>query len=293
MNLKDKKYIPYYLIAAVIILLAVIFITIITNFHIQNQNQQGEVITEAENTTLFMNGLVPYYENIPASNFDTGLFMYDDNGRMTYTDENVKYYTGVDISSHQGEINWKKVADDGIDFAILRVGYRGYGESGKLAEDEMFAKNAKAAKKAGLKIGVYFYSQAITVEEAVEEAEYVLDLIDGFDIQYPVVFDWENEPGIGMRTDNLPGNVITDCAVAFCEKIKEAGYKPSVYFNLSVGYERYNLDAISEYPFWYAQYKGNYPQFYYRYSMWQYTCTGKVNGINGNVDINISFEEFE
>ena len=292
MNLRDKKYIPYYLAGIIIILMALIVIVIGTSIPKDNNDYSAEIITEPEVTTLFMNGLVPYYENIPASAFEPESFVYDDEGRMTYADSNVPYYTGIDVSSHQGDINWWKVADDGIDFVIIRAGYRGYGAEGKMGEDSMFRANARGALNAGLQIGVYFYSQAITVEEAIEEAEFVLDIIEGYDIQCPVVFDWETETGIGMRTDNLPGNIITDCAVAFCEKIKEAGYTPSVYFNLSDAYERYDLDRISDYVFWYAQYKGTSPNFYYNYSIWQYTNKGSVRGINGNVDINICFEQF-
>ena len=293
MDLRDKKYIPYILAGIIIVLMALI-VVVIASFMSKpdNNDYSTEIITEPEVTTVFMNGLIPYYENVPASSFKRELFAYNDNGRMTYLDDSVSYYTGIDVSSHQGDINWRKVADDGIDFVIIRAGYRGYGTEGIMGEDSMFRKNARGALNAGLKIGVYFYSQAITVEEAVEEAEFVLEIIDGYDIECPIVFDWETEPGIGMRTDNLPGKIITDCAIAFCDRVNEEGYTPSVYFNLSDAYERYDLDRIRDYVFWYAQYKGSSPEFYYNYSIWQYTNKGSVNGINGVVDLNICFEEF-
>lgn len=289
MNLKDRKFIPYYIAAAVIIILAVILVVLIGDQSIDNEPDESTV---PETSTLLMNGDVPYYENIPASTYDPASFVYDENGRIFYNDKNVKYLTGIDVSAHQGNIDWNDVADDGIDFAILRVGYRGYGVAGNIKEDDMFRKNASAALKAGLKIGVYFYSQAISAEEAVEEAEFVIDTISGFDIEYPVVFDWENEPDIGMRTDNLSGDIITQCAVSFCEKVKAAGYTPAVYFNLTDAYVRYDLDKISDYAFWYAQHEGSSPLFYYQYGIWQYTNSGKVDGISGNVDINICFEEY-
>lgn len=289
MNLRDRKFIPYYITAAVIIILAIIAVIIIGN---QSRSIETPDTTVPETSTLFMNGDVPYYENIPASSYEAESFVYNEDGRMVYNDKNVNYQTGIDVSAHQGKIDWDDVADDGIDFAILRVGYRGYGAEGNIKEDDMFRTNATAALKAGLKIGVYFYSQAITAEEAVEEADFVLDIIDEFDIDCPVVFDWENEPDMGMRTNNLSGDIITQCAVSFCEKVKAEGYTPAVYFNLTDAYVRYDLDKISDYLFWYAQYEGSAPLFYYQYGIWQYTNTGKVDGISGNVDINICFEEF-
>lgn len=288
MIFKDKKFIPYYITAAIIIILAIFFVAIIG---IVYDAKEDETTTQ-ETTTLFMNGEVPYYSDIPASAYETSSFVYDDNGRVVYNDESVKYSTGIDVSSHQGNINWEDVASDGIDFAILRVGYRGYGSAGNIRQDEMFTENAQKALDAGLKIGVYFYSQAITAEEAVEEAQFVIDIIEEYDIECPVVFDWENEEGIGMRTDNLSGDIITACAVSFCEKIKAAGYTPAVYFNLTDAYQRYDLAQISDYVFWYAQHEGDSPAFYYQYSIWQYSDSGSVNGIDGYVDMNICFESF-
>ena len=194
---------------------------------------------------------------------------------------------GVDVSYYQGEIDWEKVKASGIEFAIIRLGYRGYGEEGKLAEDKMAYKNIEGALEAGLKVGVYFFSQAITVEEAVEEAEFVLKRIEKYDITMPIVYDWEyvsNE----ARTANMDRRTLTDCYQAFCEKITEAGYTPMAYFN---SYQSKNLMYLTElesYPFWLALYSDRmtYP---YRFEMWQYTDSGKVPGIEGNVDINLYF----
>lgn len=287
MNLKDKKYIPYYIAAAVIILTAVLAVIII-NLASDNEKEPETIITQPEETTIFMNGEVPYYPDIPASAYLHENFTMED-GRIDYTDDSVSYSTGIDVSAFQGDIDWDKVANDGIEFAIIRVGLRGYGSKGSIHEDDNARKNLIGAAEAGLKVGVYFYSQAISTEEALEEAEFVLNIIKDYDIDAPVVFDWENDPGVGMRTDNLPGNILTECAVTFCEKIKEAGYTPAVYFNLTDAYVRYDLDKISDYVFWYAQHKGDSPMFYYAYSIWQYSDSGKVDGINGNVDLNICF----
>jgi len=288
MNLKDKKYIPYYILAAVIILSAVLAVMIISLTADDTEKNPVTIITEPEETTMFMNGDVPYYPDIPASAYLHENFIMDD-GRIKYTEDSVSYSTGIDVSAFQGDIDWQKVAADGIDFAIIRAGLRGYGSKGSIHEDDNVRKNLVGAADAGLKVGVYFYSQAITADEAVEEAEFVLDIIKDYKIDAPVVFDWENDPGVGMRTDNLPGNVLTECAVAFCEKIKSAGYMPAVYFNLTDAYVRYDLDKISDYVFWYAQHEGVAPKFYYQYSIWQYSDSGRVDGIDGNVDLNICF----
>lgn len=291
MKINHRKLLPYYIISIIMVSIAIV-ISIIIGISRQHGSVTEEEPDTVEPETLFMNGEVPYYPNIPASSCSTDLFVYNENGRMAYNDKNTYYSTGIDVSSHQCNIDWDAVANDGIDFAILRVGYRGYGASGNICIDDMFKTNAKNAIKAGLKIGVYFYSQAITVEEAKEEALFVIDAIKDFEIDCPVVFDWENEPDIGMRTDNLSGDILTDCAVEFCDTVKDSGYTPAVYFNLTDAYQRYNLDKISDYVFWYAQHQGSSPLFYYQYSIWQYSDVGTVDGISGNVDLNICFSSF-
>ena len=284
MYLLSKKFIPYYIIAAVIILSTTIAVAIA----FRPQPQMQEPTTIAEQTTIFINGDVPYYADIPASSYIKERFATE-NGRMVYNDASVSYITGVDVSAFQGDIDWYAVKEDGIDFAIIRAGLRGYGSSGNIYEDDRVRENLKNAAAAGLQTGVYFYSQAITPEEALEEAEFVLDIIKDYKITAPVVFDWENEPDVAMRTDNLDSETLTQCAITFCERIKSAGYMPAVYFNLNDAYNRYNLSKIKDYIFWYAQHEGEVPNFYYSYAIWQYSDSGKVKGINGNVDLNICF----
>lgn len=290
MRLKDKKFIPYYIAAAVIVSLAVLIVIIIG---IRGRTNPAEAeITTHEPATLFMNGEVPYYADVAASAYRKESFSMSEEGRMVYADDAVSYSTGIDVSSHQGEIDWEAVKADGIDFAMIRIGFRGYGSSGNLCEDDRGRENIGNAAEAGLSVGVYFYSQATTPEEAAEEADFVLEILKDHDIGYPVVFDWENEPDVAMRTDGMTGDEITDCAVAFCEEIKKAGYIPAVYFNLTDAYVRYDLSRIKDYPFWYAQHEGEAPLFYYQYTIWQYSDTGSVDGINGNVDLNIAFSDF-
>lgn len=292
MRFIDKKFVPYYIVGIIIIILSIAIVLIISHKNKDEINPPTttETTTQPETTTLFMNGEVPYYPDIPASAFSEDKFELID-GRIEYKDPLVKYSTGIDVSSFQGDIDWDAVASDGIDFAIIRVGLRGYGSKGSLHEDDNAIRNIQGASKAGLMVGVYFYSQAITVNEAIEEAALVLRIIEKQPITGPVVFDWENEPGLNMRTDNLDSRTLTDCAIAFCDIIKKAGYMPAVYFNLTDAYVRYDLDGIKDYVFWFAQHEGTYPAFYYKYNIWQYSDCGKVNGIDGNVDLNIMFNQ--
>ena len=193
---------------------------------------------------------------------------------------------GIDVSSHQGQIDWSAVAGDGVEYAMIRVGYRGY-TKGDTVLDELFYDNVEGALTNGIQVGVYFFSQAVTVEEAVEEAELVLRAIEGLEITYPIIFDWEDIPQ-EARTDGMDPVTLTACADAFCGTIAAAGYPAGIYFNQAFGYQEYNLLALDEYVFWLAQYD-EAPGFYYDFQMWQYTNTGSVSVIEGDVDLNLSF----
>ena len=192
---------------------------------------------------------------------------------------------GIDVSSHQQTIDWQAVADSGIEFVIIRVGYRGY-ESGLLNPDSRMQENYEGAKAAGLKVGAYIFSQAITVEEAVEEAEYILEAIQDWEVDMPVVFDWEHKKE--GRTLNLDSRIVTDCAIAFCDLVREAGYEPMVYFNPHHARRFFHLSELEDYPFWLAYYTDRM-QYDYKVEMWQYTNAGSVPGIETDVDINICF----
>ena len=240
------------------------------------------------NTIQYASYTLEVLEDVATYTRDDGNY-YDKNGYRYYFGEDT--WVGIDVSIHQGDIDWEKVAEDGVDYAIIRVGGRGYGREGNMYDDVNFEKNIEGALEAGLDVGVYYFSQAITVAEAREEAEYVLEHIEGYDITYPVVFDWERIGGSEARTYGLETDILCKIANTFCGMIEEAGYKPMVYFNSYCGYVKYNLSKISDYAFWFARYN-DYPGFYYDFDMWQYSDTGSVSGIKGNVDLNISFRNF-
>lgn len=191
---------------------------------------------------------------------------------------------GIDVSSHQGVIDWAQVSAAGVKFAMIRLGYRGY-ETGLLLEDEFALQNLAGAKAAGLQVGAYVFSQALDLEEARAEAEFALELLDGMALDMPLVFDWEYVSPTA-RTGNVDRRTVTDCALAFCQRVEEAGYDAMVYFNPHLAETGLLLEELTEYPFWLAMYDAPMT-FPYRVRMWQYTQTGTVPGIEGSVDINL------
>ena len=233
---------------------------------------------------------IPALENVPAFSKNKEQII-SRNGRKYYVEGNkVTSLLGVDVSIHQNEINWEKVAQSGIDFAMVRLGFRGYG-TGEAHIDDNYLKNMTGASQAGLDTGVYFFSQAITVDEAIEEALMVVNNLEGLDVKYPVVYDWEIIYDDSARTDNVPVDVLTDCCIAFCETIKEAGYTPMIYQNKRTSMFKLDLERLQDYDFWLAEYNSE-PSYYYDFTMWQYTSTGSVPGIEGDVDINICFKDY-
>ncbi len=231
---------------------------------------------------------VPVHDDVDESVLDPKLLYSDERGRMKYSDETRTFLTGIDVSVFQGNINWEEVASDGIDFAILRIGYRGYGSKGIMGIDDNFYKNYDGAVNAGLKVGVYFYSQATNAGEAREEARYVLSALGDRELQMPVVYDWEYVDNAEARTANMTSEQITECAVNFCNEIELAGREVMIYFNREIGYFVYDLARINGYDFWLAEYC-EYPTFIYKFNMWQYTDSGTVKGISSRVDMNIYF----
>lgn len=225
--------------------------------------------------------------SLERSGFSAEDFSTDpDTGRITCLSRIA--LTGIDVSSHQGEVDWTAVAGDGIQFAMLRVGNRGYSQ-GSLNTDARFEENYAAAVENGLQVGAYFFSQAISVEEAEEEAQYTLDVLNGREMNLPVVFDWEPITEEEARTDGLDTETITACALAFCQRIQEGGYSSAVYFNASLGYLQYDYAQLSQLDSWYAQYDESWPTFAYAFDLWQYSKTGSVEGIGGNVDMDLYF----
>ena len=227
---------------------------------------------------------VDVLEDVPVFAYDPNSFSLR-NGRMTCADPAVRLVHGIDVSSHQGLIDWKKVAGDGVEFAVLRAAYRGY-TAGSLNKDSTFDYNAQQAASNGLQVGAYIFSQAITVEEAIQEADFLLEILAGKPITGPVVFDWEVIGTKDARTYGLDTDTLCAAANAFCQRIAAAGYTPMIYFNSYAGYVKYDLSEIMDYDFWFAQYTEK-PNFYYNFQMWQYTSSGKVSGIDGNVDLDV------
>jgi lysozyme len=217
-------------------------------------------------------------------------FTTDPDGKMVYkdTDGNVVSEKGIDVSKFQGTIDWKKVAADGVKFAFIRVGARGY-TKGTIAEDETFKANMEGAEKNGIKIGVYFFTAAVSDDEIREEAQYVLNAIEPYKIDYPVVLDIEKVSDTSeARTDTVTQAQRTEMCRTFCDEVTKAGYKPMIYGNLKTYIRMLDLSKLEDYPKWFACY--DTPMYYpYDYSIWQYSDSGRVDGIKGNVDLNLSF----
>lgn len=256
-----------------LITLAIVFVLALL------QSCQGLFSLSFDNNLIIKNE-VPYeWENLT----------YDAAGRAHYVVNGEELTrTGVDVFSHQGAIDWKAVAADNIQFAMIRIGYRGSTE-GAMHADELFETNLNGAQNAGLDVGVYFFSQAINVEEAQEEAAFVLQQLKDAGVTkltLPVAFDLEPSPDYSGRADNLSPAETNAIARAFCTTIQEAGYRVIVYGN-KVDLNRFDLVSLDE-PIWLAQYTDK-PDVNFNFLLWQYTSTGKVDGIDGSVDLNLDF----
>ena len=225
---------------------------------------------------------------------------YDWDALMTNTQGRKYYYPdgqlcskmGVDVSDYDGDIDWAAVAADGIEFAIVRAGYRGYTEGG-LFSDEHFRVNIENARANYIPVGAYFFSSAVTEEEAREEAAFVLEALDGFVLEYPVVYDQEQVSDSAGRANNLTNAQYTANARAFCQAVEAAGYQAMVYGNQ---YHLAKLDHdgdLARYPVWYAEYNVPQPTGRFNFTMWQYTSEGSVAGIAGGCDMDIQFLEPE
>lgn len=259
------------------------------NIAVQELANYGFAVTSATTTI---------YEYTGWQDIDGATYYYDPSTHQPVTGQQViqgNVYTfaadgalnrtarGIDVSKFQGSIDWNAVKSDGITFAIIRCGYRGYG-SGALVEDSTYRRNIQGAINAGLRVGVYFYSQAINEAEAVEEASMVLSLVSGYSLPLGVYYDTESVGG--GRANALSAAERTACAVAFCETIRSAGYSAGVYSYASWFYNALNFANISKYNIWIAQYRDTL-SFSYKHNIWQYTGSGSVKGISKPVDMNI------
>lgn len=237
-------------------------------------------------TTLLLSGCSEY---VSPYNFDN---LKNEQGRFSYYEEgNLVSQTAVDVSNLQGKIDWERVSEDGIDFAMIRLGRRGYTE-GNIYLDNYYYENVSGVQSEGMPFGVYFFSQAITEDEAIEEANFVIKHLSGSGISYPVVFDHEPVESADGRANNLSKNELTHITKAFCQKIEDAGYTPMIYGN-AFDMERLNLNDLKGIDVWYAEYESSQPTGQFDFAMWQYSSTANVSGINTQADLSILFKPLD
>jgi GH25 family lysozyme M1 (1,4-beta-N-acetylmuramidase) len=244
-----------------------------------------QTFSEAANGYLYSSS----DDSIPADmayKYDSSAFVLNDAGDMTYTDSSTwTYRNGIDVSSYSGSIDWDAVKNAGYEFAYLRIGYRGY-ESGEIKADEMFDEYYSGATAAGLDVGVYFYSQAISDEEAKEEAQFVLDTLGDREVQLPVTIDVEMAEAENARTANVSSDQYTDNVLAFSETISDAGLKTMIYTNLYGQTFMLNMHDLDGLSIWFSDFEAT-PNTEYTFDFWQYSNTGIVDGISGDVDLDI------
>jgi GH25 family lysozyme M1 (1,4-beta-N-acetylmuramidase) len=282
MTRKQKKRRTLLILALVITLLLTVVLGIALG-RLREQRRLEREVQEARQA-----GILNYAPELPRNTYGLDGFSKE-NDRVRYEDDRFTTVTGIDVSSHQEAVDWTAVAGDGISFALIQAGYRGYTD-GALGEDVRFRENLAGAKAAGLQTGIYFFSQALNEEEAKEEAEFVLELLDGEALDLPVFYDWEGIDSAEARTDGLDGETITACAKTFCETVEAGGYEAGIYFNQSYVYTVIDLAQLTDYPLWLAQYR-DVPDCIYDFGFWQYTDSGTVAGITPPVDLNVRFVE--
>ena len=238
---------------------------------------------------------VPIDPSLPANTFAKTDFAEDDRGRVQYvgTDPNVKTSFGIDVSAHQGGIDWKKVKADGVEFAFIRAGFRGWGVNATFNQDERFEYNIKEAYNNGIAVGVYWVTHALDTADIERELQYLYEIIDPYKymISYPVVYDLEQPETEENRIWNLTKEQHTENAAYFLSAVREKGYTPMLYGNLTCFAMMVDPAAVSAYPAWYAWY--SVPLYFpYEFNVWQYSATGRVDGINTEVDLNLMVKPF-
>ena len=232
---------------------------------------------------------VPVDSTLKTNNFDQDKVRKNSDGTWGYVDGDLQVIKGIDVSAHQGEIDWKKVAATNVDFAMIRAVYRGY-ESGKLLEDEKFRTNLEEAQANGIDTGVYIFTQAINKNEVDEEISKLNGLLGAYELQYPVVVDIEDISGSTERIEQLSKTELTELIEYYCEELKKNGYTPMLYLNIDSALNMIDLKKFEDIDKWFAVYDSDF-YYPYAYKMWQYKDTGKVDGIEGNVDLNLYFPE--
>lgn len=240
------------------------------------RTENGKTYYYAQDTNKKVTGL---------RSIDGKLYYFDANG---VKQDNVTF--GIDVSKYQSGLDWNKIKKSGVSFVIIRIGYRGYGAAGNLVKDPMFEEHFTNARNAGLKVGVYFFTQAVNEAEAQEEAEGCNWALNGRMLDYPIFYDTEasTAPRGTGRADGLGVEDRTKCAIAFCERVKELGYKPGVYASTTWYRKRVNYNTLrSRYTIWNAHYGVSSSPI--GCDMWQGTRTAHINGYSGELDANISY----
>lgn len=272
----------------------------------KNANYQKWIFEIAENGCyrIKLKGKDLYLDvsgNKTANGTNVQVHAKNNSGAQLFRLNKVTERNGIDVSFYQNLINWSAVKRTKYsDFTMIRAGYRGYGSSGKLVTDTQFMNNVKGAKANGIPIGLYFFTQAVNTKEAVQEANYVLNLVKlaktyGVTITYPIAIDTETANGGAGRADRLDVRTRTAVCKAFCDTIRKAGYTPAIYASRDWFYNNLDMNQLKGYDIWVAHYTGsasNKTNYKYNYAMWQYTSAGKVNGIGGNVDLNICYKNY-
>jgi len=276
MKLKKETLVRCVLIIAIIISITICSIVLI------KINQEDDVVDQEE--------VIPEtIEVIPYTDYDWSNLVNIDS-HLSYEDDSYYSMFGIDVAAHQGTINWSKVKESGVEFAYIRLGYRGATE-GILHTDEQFENNYKGATENGIKVGIYWYSQPSNVQEALNEADYVIKVLDGRHLDLPIAYDFEETiffDGSLSRMHGMKSSSRTKMAQTFLSEITKNHYDVMIYTNLDWAQNYYNFDKLQDYPIWFAQY-ADYPDFDRPFIMWQYQDDGKINGINTYVDLDIMF----
>ena len=239
-------------------------------------------------------GSTRYYEimkDVPKNDYALNDNLVSENGMLTYKDNKRESVKGVDLSKYNGTVDFAKLKDAGIGFAMLRLGSRGYG-TGKIALDEKFVEYAQNAQVSGISIGAYFYSQAVNETEAIEEANYIVGAVSGFNLKYPIAIDIEKVTQDEARTDKLTSKERTAIVKSFCDAVRGYGYKPIIYATKEMMITGLDIEELSDYDVWLSD-ETNPTDYPYRFSMWQYNTKGKIDGITGDIDLDISFIDYE
>ena len=273
-----KKAIFLARILAVTVVATVLFLFI---QYLQNRSGYDNVIPLDEED------VTDETKEFPVSELDQDSYYKDDFGFRSYDDGTVKSKRGIDVSEHQGSIDWAKVKESGVEFAFIRLGYRTY-DNGNIKEDAYFEENMNGAAANGIEVGVYFFSQATTPDEAVEEAKFVIKKLKGYKIDLPIAFDMEEVTSFFDRIHGLHRDEVTEITEAFCKELDKKGYESIIYTNPSWTHKKLDLTQLTHRKLWLANYT-DVTTFPYRYEIWQYTENGIIEGIAGHADLNIMY----